>query len=80
MITRRLAAGFAAATIATLIAAETPPKITANPGAPPSDAVVLFDGTVLASWQQGAGQAPAWKLRRTTTKAHGVDRGAGCRR
>ena len=32
---------------------ETPPKVTpgANLGAPPSDAVVLFDGTDMSAWQ-----------------------------
>ena len=68
---------FAAATVAILIAAVTPPdipwppgdrsrplppQITADPDAPPSDAVVLFDGASLAAWLQTNGQPPAWTL------------------
>ena len=42
-----------------------PPVITpgASPGAPPSDAIVLFDGTDLAQWASDKGNAPApWKV------------------
>src|SRR5262245_43773277 len=39
-----------------------PPKITADPDRPPSDAVVLFDGTNLDAWQHGDGQPAAWKV------------------
>jgi Domain of Unknown Function (DUF1080) len=40
-----------------------PPQITANPGAPPSDAVVLFGGQSMAAWRQGNGKPQAWKVR-----------------
>ena len=42
-----------------------PPVITpgASPGAPPSDAIVLFDGTDLSQWASDKGNAPApWKV------------------
>ena len=32
------------------------------PGKPPSDAVVLFDGTDLSKWRNAKGEAPAWKV------------------
>lgn len=32
------------------------------PGKPPSDAVVLFDGTDLSKWQHQDGSAPKWKV------------------
>ena len=41
-----------------------PPKVTADPGAVPSDAVVLFDGTSLDAWEttkKEGGPAP-WKI------------------
>src|SRR5262249_42750074 len=38
-----------------------PPQVTANPGASPSDAVVLFDGSNLAAWQQSNGKPAAWQ-------------------
>jgi hypothetical protein len=31
-------------------------------GAPPSDAVVLFDGTDLAAWEHASGDAAAWRI------------------
>lgn len=39
-----------------------PPQITADPGAPPSDAVVLFDGTNLDAWRHADGRPAAWKI------------------
>ena len=33
-----------------------------KPGAPPADAVVLFDGTDLSQWENDSGGAPGWKL------------------
>lgn len=34
----------------------------ATPGRPPSDAVVLFDGSDLAKWQHQDGSAPKWRV------------------
>ena len=43
-----------------------PPVVTpapaANPGAPPSDAVVLFDGQSLAGWEADSGKPAGWKV------------------
>lgn len=42
-----------------------PPKVTANPGQPPSDAVVLFDGTLKSfkeNWCNARGGASRWKF------------------
>jgi hypothetical protein len=33
-----------------------------HPGKPPSDAVILFDGTNLDAWQSDKGGAPGWKV------------------
>ena len=40
-----------------------PPVIQAEPGKPPSDAIVLFDGTSLDAWCMGRDEAPCkWKV------------------
>src|SRR5207245_7490496 len=41
-----------------------PPVITpgANPGEPPSDAIVLFDGKDLSKWQNPKGEPSTWKV------------------
>lgn len=39
-----------------------PPVVEARPGQPPSDAVVLFDGSDLTAWQSVAGGAAAWTV------------------
>jgi hypothetical protein len=33
-----------------------------QPGKPPSDAIVLFDGTDLSKWRNAKGEAAAWKV------------------
>ena len=33
-----------------------------KPGKPPSDAIVLFDGSDLSKWRDGKGEASGWKL------------------
>lgn len=42
-----------------------PPKVVpaAQPGMPPSDAIVLFDGEDLSMWQGGDGNAAKWEIR-----------------
>lgn len=41
----------------------SPPVVTpGQPGLPPSDALVLFDGTDLSAWKHGDGQPAAWKV------------------
>src|SRR5690606_35603778 len=42
-----------------------PPRVVtpgATPGAPPSDAVVLFDGTTLDAWEGAKGGDAKWRL------------------
>ena len=39
-----------------------PKKITAEPGQPPSDAIVLFDGTSLDNWESTKGEPTKWRL------------------
>ncbi len=35
---------------------------TDQPGKPPSDAIVLFDGTDLSKWRDAKGETPKWKV------------------
>jgi 3-keto-disaccharide hydrolase len=39
------------------------PSTQERPGAPPSDAIVLFDGKDLSAWRQKNGKPPAWHVR-----------------
>ncbi|MHC4155084.1 MAG: family 16 glycoside hydrolase [Planctomycetota bacterium] len=41
-----------------------PPVVTAasQPGGPPSDAIVLFDGKDLSQWVRTNGEPPKWKV------------------
>ncbi len=41
---------------------EAPVIDPGNAGRPPSDAIVLFDGTDLSQWQRDDGGAPRWKV------------------
>lgn len=51
-----------------------PPKVKAASkfGGAPSDAIVLFEGTDLSSWQRGNGDAAAWKLADGTMEVNGT--------
>ncbi len=39
-----------------------PKKITVEPGRPPSDAIVLFDGSSLDNWESVKGEPTQWRL------------------
>jgi hypothetical protein len=67
---KRLVTSMALATILAgiashLVAADQPkekePQVI-NPGPPPSDAIVLFDGKDLSKWKAQSGGEPKWKL------------------
>ena len=47
---------------ATEVWSPVPPVVTARPGQPPSDAVVLFDGTNLDAWEPVRAGGPRWKI------------------
>ena len=47
---------------ATLAAAEQEPRVM-DPGPPPSDAIVLFDGKDLSQWRGGNGQPARWEVK-----------------
>ena len=42
-----------------------------TPGKPPSDAIVLFDGTDISKWQKGDGQPAPWKVENGYMQAGG---------
>lgn len=39
-----------------------PPVVVAEPGRPPSDAIVLFDGRSLDSWESISGEPARWRI------------------
>ena len=47
---------------ATEVWSPVPPVVTAPPGQPPSDAIVLFDGTSLDAWEPVRADGPRWKI------------------
>jgi len=57
------------------VAAEAEPRLVTpgGNGAPPSDALVLFDGRDLSAWKSDGGAAPAWKVE----NGHAEVRGGG---
>jgi hypothetical protein len=50
---------------------EAPVVDPGGAGRPPSDAVVLFDGTDLSQWERGDGEAPRWKVENGYMEAGG---------
>src|SRR5213079_3464388 len=64
----KLAALFCVASLATALIAfaadkkeEKEPTVI-DPGPPPSDAIVLFDGKDLSQWKNEKGEEPKWKV------------------
>lgn len=62
--------------VATLFAAEIPeptvePKVV-NPGPPPSDAIVLFDGKNLSKWKGADGGAAKWEVKDGVVTVNGT--------
>lgn len=53
------------------------PAPSAAPGAPPSDAIVLFDGTALDQWTTADGKAAGWKADGTRGGALTITPGSG---
>ncbi|MCW5559707.1 MAG: DUF1080 domain-containing protein, partial [Verrucomicrobiae bacterium] len=54
------------------MAADAEPRVVtpgAN-GAPPSDAIVLFDGRDLSAWKSDSGAAPGWKVENGYAEVH----------
>lgn len=51
-----------------------PPIVDAPQGAPPSDAVVLFDGRSLDAWTGAGGRPPGWAIRKGSLR---IQSGAG---
>src|SRR4051812_8208058 len=51
----------AACTFAAESPKEAEPKVI-DPGPPPSDAIVLFDGKDLSQWKNEKGEEPKWKV------------------
>ena len=47
---------------ATEVWSPVPPVVNAPPGQPPSDAIVLFDGTNLDAWEPVRPDGPRWKI------------------
>jgi hypothetical protein len=50
--------------------AEDEPRVV-NPGPPPADAIVLFDGNDLSQWQSQSGGSPPWEVKDGVVTVHG---------
>jgi len=58
---------------ALLAADQEPPIVTpGKASSPPSDAVVLFDGTDLSQWRRDNGEAPKWKVENGAATVNGT--------